>query len=152
MWCQAIAQKGENSMSPNENVRITIAADKSQYKPGEEIKLSISLENASAQPVTIVQRSHWLNHILSVVDAQGRQLAERPEAAAVKSGAEAGFRAVRQLASGEVLKEELSLNQLFNLEKPGVYKVKSRRNISATKAFEKPLAVESNEITLQVVK
>jgi hypothetical protein len=139
-------------MSPTENVRITIAADKSQYKPGEEIKLSISLENASAQPMTIVQRSQWLNHILSVIDARGRLLGERPEAAVAKNGAEAGFRAVRQLAPGEVLKEELSLNGFFNLEKPGVYKVKSRRNVSATKTFEKPLLVESNEITLRVVK
>lgn len=152
MSCQVIAQKGGDSMTATDKVRITIAADKNQYKPGEEIKLSIAIENSSTQPITIVQRSHWLNHLLSVSNAQGRQLPERKEAAAIKNAAEAGYRAMRQLAPGEALKEELDLQQLFDLKKPGVYKVKSRRHVSAAKTFEQPVLIESNELLLRVVR
>lgn len=145
------AAKGCSQMSGIENARITIATTQNEFKSGDDIKLAISLKNSGTEPLTIVQRSHWLNHVLSVSDANGNQVPETPAAVAAKEGAEAGFRVKRQLMPGEELKEVFDLNKAFELKKPGVYKVRAQRHVSKTSTFEQPVLLDSNELVLRIV-
>jgi hypothetical protein len=133
------------------NVNITIKADKNEFKSGEGINLSITLTNSGADPVTVVQRSEWLNHILSVTDARGKEVPETAHAKQVKDAAQVGYRATRQIMPGEALTETLDLDKAFKLREPGTYKITSRRGVSPTKTFERPVSVKSNELIVRVV-
>ena len=133
-----------------DSVRLTISAPKAGFYAGEAIKLQLSLTNSGSEPVTIVGRSVWLNYTLSVIDPSGAAVPESAYAARAKEGAEAGFRSIGQIKSGEEVAEMLDLDKMFEMKKPGIYKVRAHRWVSRTKAFEAPLLLGSNELALRI--
>jgi hypothetical protein len=93
----------------------------------------------------------WLNYALSVIDPSGTAVPESAYAARAKEGAEAGYRSIRQIKPGEEVVETLDLDKMFEMKKPGIYKVRAQRWVSRTKAFETPFLLGSNELALRTV-
>lgn len=134
-----------------ETVSLTISAAKDKFKSGEPLELSISLKNSGAEPVSVVQRSEWLNHILTVTDARGKNVPETSHAKQAKEGAQAGYRTTLRISSGEEIRETLDLYKAFEIKKPGIYKITSHRHVSQGQVFEQPVLVKSNELTIQII-
>ena len=118
---------GQEAPSKSSSVTLTITGPKGEFNAHEEIKLLVSLTNSSSDPVTIVQRSHWLNYTLSVTDPSGKVLPETAYSTQAKDGAEAGYRAIRQVKPGEGVGDTLDLDKMFEMKKPGVYKIMAQR-------------------------
>jgi hypothetical protein len=145
-----IAAAGDSAEETADSVRLTISVPKAEFYAGEAIKLHSSLTNSGLEPVMIVQRSVWLNYTLSVIDPSGAAVPESAYAVKAKEGAEAGYLSIRQIKSGEEFAEMLDLDKMFEMKKPGIYKVRAQRWVSRTKAFEAPLFLGSNELVLRV--
>lgn len=77
------------------------------------VPVTITLKNTGNAPISLVVRSAWLDHILSLEDERGNKVPETAHAAATKDGAEAGRRAIRRLAPGETISDTIELEKVF---------------------------------------
>jgi hypothetical protein len=147
---QSVPERGNAEM--NSKVNITLSSAKNEYAVGERIPLTISLKNTGDKPVTIIVRSEWLDHLLTVIDARGNTVPEKPEAVKAKEGAQAGRRAIRTLVPGEILAETIDLEKIFKLSQAGVYRVTSSRHVSEKQTLEDPFLVSSNRLEIRIAQ
>jgi hypothetical protein len=114
---------------------LTIRAKQNTFKVGEEIRINILWKNTSDQPVSVapVIPTAETSYKVFVEDEKGNLAAETKLGRRLRTGKdEAGQTTVsvfetapiRSVQPGESLNEEVVLNKLYDLSKPGKYTVR----------------------------
>jgi hypothetical protein len=151
----AHSQTAANSGGPPRHA-LTIRAKQDEFKVGDEIRIEIALKNSSNQQFLVapVIPTAEISYRTYVQDEKGDLAPETKYGRRLRIGKdEAGRDTVivgesaplRYLQPGESLKEEIILNRLYDLSKPGRYMVRVQAQSDVAGM------AKSNAITITVV-
>lgn len=142
-------------------VQISIAAEPTTVKQGEDIKLHVTLVNVSANPIDIAISRPECDNAVNVTDATGVRLArldgqplKSPQGATARVPCSDVFSRKRNtIKPGEKIEGLVRLGKIFDLSKPGTYSVVVVRDIDLDHASPEPTLARatSNTVTISVI-
>lgn len=128
---------------------ILLAGPPSSIKTGAICEISMTITNISTHQIAVRKDnggSPASNYTISVLDDAGHTLMARSSKEA-RGAIRSSFQ-FKRLEPKETLKETINLNSLFDLSKPGVYKIRVWRDVEPEYGGGR---VDSNEIAIGVV-
>lgn len=128
---------------------ILIAGPTSSIKAGTICEISVTITNISTHQIAIRKDNggfpaHY--YTISILDDAGHSLAAH-SSKEVRGAIRSSFQ-FKKLQPKEVFKETLRVSDLFDFSKPGVYKIRVRRDVEPEDGGGH---VDSNEIAITVV-
>jgi hypothetical protein len=140
----ALAQAAESAFS------LTITAPRDTVKSGGDLRLDISLKNISDRDQSVAYTSPEVTFDIRAFDFAGKPVGKTPSHRAVRgddgSWNWSGSAIISTFKPGKEVHQEVSLQKLFDLDRPGKYTVEVRfLDVLGNKAI-----VKSNTITVTV--
>jgi hypothetical protein len=135
-----------------QSLKMELTAERTEWRVGEPIDLTLKITNPSENDIGLVNFMPSIyKYQITVTGRYGQPIAETAElrelrAQGVVSAISGGVR------SKGTLEERIPISRSFQMDKPGIYRIKVKRlmgNISATERF---FYRESNTLTISVVK
>ncbi|MCC7157776.1 MAG: hypothetical protein IT161_24560 [Bryobacterales bacterium] len=132
-WCQASLDSG----SQRRNHALSIRSKQPEFRVGEEIAIEVTFTNTSEKPVLAapVLPTAEVSYKLDVRDEKGDPVPETSYGRKLRAGKDDSGREtvtvfqtapLRYLQPGESIKEQIVLNKLYDLSKPGAYTVQAQ--------------------------
>lgn len=139
------------AQGPDPAISIAISMPEATVDAGSAVKLTIAITNVSKQTILVDRllgggKGEFF-HEFEVRDARGGAVAETKYYRQFKEGTidMMGHIMGHEVEPGESLKEEVTLNKLYDLSLPGQYTIQARRLDHPSKTY-----VKSNTIKLTV--
>ena len=130
-------------------LELKISAAKAEWRPNEPIVISVQLINNGRGHVIVIEGGVWMDYQISLVDGNDRPV---PTDLSLNKQANRGAVSARprEIKPGETVENRISLSELFEMNRNGVYKMTVKRQVGVRGIVERELI--SNPIMISVVE
>jgi hypothetical protein len=133
-----------------QNLKMELTAERTEWKMGEPINLTLKITNPGENDILLFNTAPSLyKYQIKVTGKYNQPIAETAElksmrAQGVVSAISGGVR------SKGTLEEKINISWYFQMDKPGIYRVKVKRLMGSVSKMER-FYLESNTFTISVV-
>jgi hypothetical protein len=160
--CLGAATSGQHQPHPNrdeaaqkrfenfQSLKMELTSERTEWKVGEPIKLTLKITNQGENDLGISNIAPAIyKYQITVTGRYNQPIAETAELKELRAQGVVSGRGVG-IKSKETLEEKIQINWYFQMDKPGIYRIKIKRlmgSVSKTERFH----LESNTLTISVV-
>jgi hypothetical protein len=134
-----------------QNLKMELTAERSEWKAGEPINLTLKITNPGENDILFLDAAPNLyKYEIKVTGRYNWPIAETAELKSMRAQGVVSARTTGVRSKG-TLEEEIKINWYFQMEKPGIYRIKVKRLMGDVSATERFFYRESNTLTISVV-
>jgi hypothetical protein len=162
--CLGAATSGQHHPHPNrdeaaqkrfeefQSLKMELAAEQMEWKVGEPINLTLKITNPGANDVILLEVFPDLyKYEIKVTGRYNQAIAETPERRLLRQQGVVSALTTKVKSKG-TLEEKIRINWYFQMDKPGIYRIRVRRLLGDVSETERFFYRESNTLTISVVK
>jgi hypothetical protein len=135
-----------------QSLKMELTAERTEWKVGEPIEITLKITNPRENDVGLVNlMPSMYKYQITVTGRYGQPIAETAELRELR-----GQGGVSSISGGVrskgTLEEKIKISWYFQMDKPGIYRIKVKRLMGDVSATERFFYRESNTLAISVVK
>jgi hypothetical protein len=135
-----------------QSLKTELTAERTEWKVGEPIEITLKITNPGENKVLLIDASPDLYiYEIKVTGRYYLPVAERDERKLLRAQGVVSARTTG-VRSKEVLEEKIPISRYFQMDKPGIYRIKVKRLMGDVSTTERFFYGKSNTLTISVVK
>ena len=134
-----------------QSLKLELTAERTEWKVGEQINLTLRITNPGENQVILLDAAPSLyKYEIKVTGRYNQPIAETAELKSMRAQGFASARTTGVRGKG-TLEEKIKISWYFQMDKPGIYRIRVRRLMGSVSETERFFYRESNTLTISVV-